>query len=129
MTVLAGAAAWQWRDAVAQRTAAVAAKNEADAQKAVAIQAKNDAIAQKAQADQAKTEALAQKATAEHTLALATDAANSLVFDIAQKFRDGRGSCVADQEHSRSRAGLAGEIARRRPVEPSLLRSEAVGAR
>ena len=88
MTVLAGAAAWQWRDAVAQRTAAVAAKNEADTQKAAAIQAKNDAIAQKAQADQAKTEALAQKAAAEHNLALATDAANSLVFDIAQKFRD-----------------------------------------
>ena len=88
MTVLAGAAAWQWRDAVAQRTAAVAAKNEADTQKAVAIQAKNDAIAQKAQADQAKTEAMAQKAAAEDNLALATSAANSLVFDIAQKFRD-----------------------------------------
>jgi tetratricopeptide (TPR) repeat protein len=88
MTLLAGAAAWQWRDAVAQRTAAVAAKNEADTEKAVAIEAKNDAITQKAQADQAKSEALAQKAATELNLKFATEAANSLVVDVSQKFRD-----------------------------------------
>jgi eukaryotic-like serine/threonine-protein kinase len=88
MTGFAGAAVWQWRDAVAQKTAAVQAKNEADAQKAIALDAKNDAIAQKAQAEQAKTEALAQKAAAEHTLSIATEAANWLVVDVSQKFRD-----------------------------------------
>ena len=88
MTGFAGAAVWQWRDAVAQKTAAVQAKNEADAQKAIALDAKNDAIAQKAQAERAKTEALAQKAAAEHTLSIATEAANWLVVDVSQKFRD-----------------------------------------
>jgi tetratricopeptide (TPR) repeat protein len=98
MTVLAGAAVWQWRDAVAQKAAV----------------------------DQARTEAVAQKTAAEHNLALATDAANSLVFDIAQKFRDVSGvptSLIKSVlDHTRD---LQDKLLSGGQSNPDLLRSEA----
>ena len=84
---MAGLAAW----AFSQRNEAIAAKNDAITQRTAAVAAKNEADTERAAADQAKNEALVQKAAAEHNLALATYAANSLVFDIAQKFRDASG--------------------------------------
>jgi len=46
-------------------------------------------------ADQAKREAEAQRARAEHNLALATDTAGKLVFDVAQRFRGKTGMPAA----------------------------------
>ncbi len=126
MTSLAGAAVWQWRDAVAQKAAAVEAKNDADAQKTIALDAKNEAIAQKAAANQAKNEALAQKAAAERDLALATDAADSLVFDLAQKFRDVSGVPVSLIKSLLDRAGdLQEKLLGGGQSSPGLLRSQA----
>ncbi len=84
MTVLAGAAAWQWR------------------------------------------EAAAQKAAAERNLALATEAANSLVFDLAQKFRDVSGvpasliKSILDRASDLQEKLLGGDQS-----SPDLLRSRA----
>ncbi len=60
MTALAGVAAWQWREALAQKAVAVESRNEA----------------------------LAQKATAERNLSLAINTANTLADDVALKFRE-----------------------------------------
>ena len=81
---MAGLAAW----AFSQRNEAIAAKDDAVAQRGAAVAAKNEAQTQRAAADQAKNEALAEKAVAERDLALASEAANSLVVDVSQKFRD-----------------------------------------
>ena len=87
-------AAW----AFSQRSEAIAQQAEAEKQRASAV--KNE------------EEANRQKAAAEQNLALATDAANSLVFDIAQKIpRRLRSPRVADQERSRARKRSPAEIA------------------
>ena len=139
MTGLAGAAVSQWREAVAQKAAALLAKNDADAEKVIALNAKNDAIAQKGAADQAKNEALAQKSTADQAknealaqkaaavrnLSLATDAANSLVFDIALKFRDVSGVPASLVKAILQRAlDLQQKLLGSGQSSPDLLRSE-----
>ena len=84
MTVLAGAAAWQWREAAAQRAAA------------------------------------------ERNLALATDAANSLVFDLAQKLRDVSGIPASLIRSILDRAGdLQEKLLGAGQSSPDLLRSQA----
>ena len=142
MTGLAGAALWQWREALAQKATAVQAKNEAVAEKAIALSARNDAIAQKALADQSKNEALeqksaadrarnealSQKATAERNLTLATEAANSLVFDVALKFREVSGVPASLIKSILQRAlDLQQKLLGSGQSSPDLLRSE-VGA-
>jgi tetratricopeptide (TPR) repeat protein len=100
--VLAALAGWQWRsaeteraaaqlaerDATTQREAAEKSAEEAKAQRDRAEQKTAEAATQRAAAEKAAADATAQRDRAEKTLSLATMAANSLVFDIAQKFRD-----------------------------------------
>ncbi len=66
LVVLLGLAGWQWRVAVSAKQAALAAEQRALDQQRLAE---------------------AQRNRAEHTLALATETANGLVFNLAQRFR------------------------------------------
>ena len=64
-------------------------------------------------------EAETQRDRAERTLALATMTANSLVFDLAQKFRNRRRRAGGDdQGHSRQGAPVAGATSGRQRAEP-----------
>ena len=95
----AGIAGWQWRDAVAERAVAEAQTKEAEA----------------------------QRARAQHSLALATDTANALIFDIAQKFRDSGvpASIIADIL-ARARQ-LQDQLVQGGESSPDLRRSQASG--
>ena len=71
-------------------------------------------------------EAVTQRAAAEHNLALATEAANSLVFDIAQKFRDVSGVPASLIKSILDRAGeLQEKLFAGGQSSPDLLRSRA----
>ena len=68
----------------------------------------------------------AQRAAAERNLALATDAANSLVFDLAQKFRDVSGVPASLIKSILDRAGdLQEKLLGGGQSSPDLLRSQA----
>ena len=147
---MAGLAAWAFsqrneaieakNDAVAQRAVAIAAKTDADqqriaalesakeanTQKAAALEAQQEAEKQRAAALESATEANKQKAAAERTLAVATNAANSLVFDIAQKFHDLSGVPVSLIKSVLDRArDLQDKLLSGGQSNPDLLRSEA----
>jgi len=146
---MAGLAAWAFsqrneaidarNDAVAQRAVAVAAKTDADqqriaalesakeanTQKAAALEAQQEAEKQRAAALENATEANKQKAAAEHNLALATDAASSLVFDLAQKFRDVSGVPASLVKTILDRAlDLQQKLLSAGQTSPNLLRGE-----
>ena len=71
-------------------------------------------------------EAVAQRDRAEQTLAAATKTANSLVFDLAQRFRDVRGVPAALIKDILDRAGaLQEQLTKSGQVTPELKRSEA----
>ena len=102
-------AAW----ALSQRNAAVVAKTDADTQRAIAVENEK--------------EANRQKAAAERDLALATGAANSLVFDLAEKFRNVSGVPVSLIKSLLDRAGdLQEKLLATGQSSPALLRSQAV---
>ncbi len=87
---------------------------------------RNEAVAQRAEAVAAKNEADRQKAAAERNLSLATDAANSLVFDLAQKFRDVSGVPVSLVRSVLDRAtDLQQKLLGGGQSSPDLLRSQA----
>jgi tetratricopeptide (TPR) repeat protein len=116
-------AAW----AFSQRNVAIAAKNDAIAQRAIAVAAKTDADQQRIAAVESAKEANTQKAMAEHNLALATDAANSLVVDIAQKFRDVSGVPASLVKTILDRArDLQQKLLSAGQTSPDLLRGEGV---
>jgi tetratricopeptide (TPR) repeat protein len=74
-------------------------------------------------------EAAAQKAAAERNLALATDAADSLVFDIAQKFRDVSGVPASLVKSVLDRASeLQQKLLNGGQSSPYLLRSQAAAS-
>jgi hypothetical protein len=71
-----------------QRRAAEQAEQEAKTQRDLAVQAKAEADAQRAAGDKSAVEAKRQSGRATHALALATQTATGLVFNLATKFRD-----------------------------------------
>lgn len=138
--VLAALAGWQWRsaeterataqlaerDATTQREAAEKSAEEAKAQRDRAEQKTAEAATQRAAAEKAAAEATAQRDRAEKTLSLATMTANSLVFDIAQKFRDVAGVPVSMIKDVLDRARVLQEqLLGAGESSPDLLSSEA----
>jgi tetratricopeptide (TPR) repeat protein len=102
LVVLAG---WQWRTAQAQRDLAES---------------------QRERAETALKDAQTQRDRAERTLALATSTANSLVFDLAKKFRDVVGVPAATIKDILDRARqLQDQLLGAGESSPELLRSQA----
>jgi tetratricopeptide (TPR) repeat protein len=96
--LLAVLAAWQWRNAEAQRVAA----------------------------EHAEQDAKAQRDRAQHSLTLATATSNGLVFDLAEKFRDVVGVPASTIKDILDRARkLQEELLGSGESSPDLLRSQA----
>jgi hypothetical protein len=113
MALFFAGAVWQWREAAAQRAAAVAAKTDADQQRIAALESAK--------------EANKQKAVAERNLAIATEAANALVVDLAQRFRTVSGVPVSLVKTILDRArDLQEQLLGAGQSSPALLRSQAV---
>ncbi|MBV9861722.1 MAG: toll/interleukin-1 receptor domain-containing protein [Alphaproteobacteria bacterium] len=106
LLVLLGLAGWQWTVAERAKQAALAAQQQATEQQKIAE---------------------AQRDRAEHTLALATQTANGLVFGLAQKFRDsGVSAAVISDVLARARH-LQDQLTAGGETSPELRRSQAVG--
>jgi tetratricopeptide (TPR) repeat protein len=96
LLILAGLAAWQWQEAIAQ---------------------KNEALTQ-------KNEALTQKYRAQQMLAQATETTNGLIFDLANRFRDaGLPANIVTEILDRARA-LQEQLADAGQATPELRKSE-----
>jgi hypothetical protein len=110
--VVAGAAVYAERQAVS-------AQHEAEAQRAAAEDQRKSAEEQRRIADE-------QRQRAEATIAAATTTANSLVFDLAQRFRDvvGIPAVLIKDILDRARA-LQEQLIKSGQVTPELKRSEA----
>ncbi len=89
-------------------------------QRGIAVEQRKIAVAERQVADQ-------QRKRAENTLALATQTANSLVFDLTQEFRDVVGVPSTMIENILDRAlKLQGQLLQSGETSPDLLRGEAV---
>jgi tetratricopeptide (TPR) repeat protein len=115
---LAGFAELSRREAQHQR-------RQADMQRASAETARNEAQAQRDRAEAALVEARTQRDRAERTLTLATKTANTLVFDLALKFRDVVGVRVGTVKAILDRASeLQEQLIGAGETDPALLRSQ-----
>jgi tetratricopeptide (TPR) repeat protein len=112
VTGLAGIASWQWRDA--------------DQQRALALQSERSAEESAALAEKARGQALKEKAATDRSLALATEAVNSLIFDVAQDLRDAVGVPATTVEKILNRArSLQDQLRATGHSSPELLGGEA----
>jgi predicted negative regulator of RcsB-dependent stress response len=97
-------AGWQWRVAESAKQVALAAQREATEQQKIAE---------------------AQRDRAEHTLTLATQTANGLVFDLAQKFRDAGVPVAVIADILERARKLQDQLATGGETSPDLRRSQA----
>lgn len=118
LLVLVALAGWQWRVAVESQRIAIEQRNEAQRQRDRAVEAERVATEQKGIAD-------VQRARAERTLAAATQAANALVFELAQEFRNRTGMPVDLVRGILERAqALQRQLSDSGETSPELRRSE-----
>ena len=118
LLVLVALAGWQWRLAVEAQRTAIEQRNEAQRQRDRAVEAERVATEQKGIAE-------AQRARAERTLATATQAANALVFELAQEFRNRTGMPVDLVRGILERAqALQRQLSDSGETSPELRRSE-----
>ncbi len=143
---LAGVAGWQWRMAEAQRTEAEAQrtvaeaqrkeaetqralaesqKKEAETQRALAVSQQKEAEEQRALAESQKKEAEAQRTRAQHSIDLATGTANSLIFNVVQKYRNSGVPAPVIKEILDQARKLQDELSAGGETSPRLRRSQA----
>jgi len=86
--ILAGVAGWQWHVAETERAHAEREANTSKAAQAEAERQRTNAVWAASLAKAAQAEAEREKAAAQHSLDLATQTVNGLIFDVAYKYWD-----------------------------------------